>query len=38
MYKHILIPIDGPDMSTDAARRALDFAKIHEPAPPCSTC
>ncbi|CAH1746022.1 Universal stress protein [Thauera humireducens] len=29
MYKHILIPIDGSDMSTDAARRALDFAKIH---------
>lgn len=29
MYSHILIPIDGSDMSTEASKRALELAKIH---------
>jgi nucleotide-binding universal stress UspA family protein len=27
MFKHILVPTDGSDLSTDTARRAVNFAK-----------
>lgn len=27
MFKHILVPTDGSDLSTDTAKRALSFAK-----------
>ncbi|WP_341645512.1 universal stress protein [Thauera sp. SDU_THAU2] len=30
MYKHILVPIDGSELSTQAAERALQLAAIHQ--------